>query len=214
VYQRDAWDLWLEEWSNQVQDFRVMIVVISARMAVGFSRLLLMALMFLRNGVSCFLLRQMEYDADSYEIKFAGSEAFESATRRVAALGQALGKSYKEMRTTWNLSRRVPEDFPAYLVVQEAKLPPAARQKLQDTLGLATTGIFDTHPSDGDRIRRARQAQAPGVFHLDLPAGALFSRFDVVSKQVTQLHYSEDLGLSVDQSNLRPVEPATAPAQA
>lgn len=214
VYQRDAWDLWLEEWSDQVQDFRVMIVVISARMAVGFSRLLLMALMFLGHGVSCFLLRQMEYDADSYEIKIAGSDTFEAAARRIAALSQAMGKSYKEMRTTWNLSRRVPEDFPAYLIMQEAKLPPAARQQLQDTLGLATTGLFDTHPSDGDRIRRARQAREPGVFHLDLPASVLFSRFDVVSKQVTQLHYAEDLGLSVDQSNLRPVEPASAPAQA
>ena len=42
--------------------------------------------------------------------------------------------SYKEMRTTWNLSRRLPEDFPAYLVVQHAKLPPAFCQRLQQGL--------------------------------------------------------------------------------
>ena len=214
VYQRDAWDLWLEEWSNEVEDLRVTLVIISTRLAVGFSRLLLKLLMFLGHGVSCFLLRQMEYDADSYEIKVAGSATFESATRRVAALGLALGKSYKEMRTTWNLSRRLPEDFPAYLVVQEAKLPPAVRQRLQDTLGLAKTGIFDTHPSDGDRIRRARQAQEPGIFHLEFPAATLFPRFDVVSKQVTQLHYLEDLGLPVAPGILRPVEAVGGPLQA
>jgi hypothetical protein len=128
----------------------------------------------------------------------------------MAELGEALGRSYKEMRTTWNLSRRLPDDFPAYLAVQHAKLPPALCQRMQDTLGLARTRLFDTHPSDGDRIRRARQAGDPGVFHLDLPASVLFSYFDIVSKQVTYLHYAEDLGLVFDTANLRPVEGGAA----
>ena len=81
---------------------------------------------------------------------------------------------------------------------------------MQDRLGLARTGIFDTHPSDGDRIRRARPAGEPGVFRLDLPASVLFSHFEVVSKQVTHLHYAEDLGLDFDASNLRLVERAGA----
>jgi hypothetical protein len=117
------------------------------------------------------------------------------------------------MRTTWNLSRKLPEDFPAYLVAQHAKLPPAFCQRMQDTLGLARTGLFDTHPSDGDRIRRARQADDAGVFHLELPATALFSHFDIVSKQVTHLHYEDDLGLAFDASNLRPVEGVSASTQ-
>jgi hypothetical protein len=41
----------------------------------------------------------------------------------------------------------------------------------------------------------------------------LFSRFDVVSKQVTHLHYAEDLGLLFDASNLRPVESVAAPRE-
>ena len=206
VYERDACDLWLEENGMEAQDAGVLILVNCARLAIGASRLLLKLLMLLGHGVSCFLLRQMEYDADSSAIKVAGSSAEEAAIRRMAEFGEALGRSYKEMRTTWNLSRRLPEDFPAYLVVQHAKLPPAFCQRLQDTLGLARTGIFATHPSDGDRIRRARQAADPGVFHLDLPASVLFSRFDIVSKQVTHLHYAEDLGLFFDASNLRSVE--------
>jgi hypothetical protein len=84
---------------------------------------------------------------------------------------------------------------------------------MQDTLGLARTGLFDTHPSDGDRIRRARQAGDPGVFHLELPASVLFSRFDIVCKQVTHLHYKEDFGLFFDASNLRPVSGGAAPPQ-
>jgi Zn-dependent protease with chaperone function len=213
VYERDAWDLWLEELGMEGQDAGTLIVVNFARLGVGASRLVLKLLMLLAHAVSCFLLRQMEYDADSYAIKVAGSGAMEAATRRMAELGEALGRSYKEMRTTWNLSRRLPEDFPAYLVVQHAKLPPVFCQRMQDRLGLARTGLFDTHPSDGDRIRRARQDGDAGVFHLELPASVLFSHFDIVSKQVTHLHYAEDLGLAFDAANLRPVEGVAAPPQ-
>jgi len=206
VYERDAWDLALEQWAEEAEDGRVMIVVHCARLAVGFSRLLLKLLMFLGHGVSCFLLRQMEYDADSYEIKLAGSEAFEATARRLAVLNEALGKAYKEMRATWNLSRRLPESLPAYVSHQTARIPPAVRERIQDTIGLSKTGIFHTHPSDGDRIRRARRAGEPGVFHLEQPASVLLSHFDVVAKQVTQLHYAEDLGLDFDPAMLRPVD--------
>lgn len=211
VYQRDAWDLWLEEWGMEAEEWYTLIVLNTARLAVGFSRLLLKLLMLIGHGVSCFLLRQMEFDADSYEIKVVGSATFEAATRRAAELGEALGKSYKEMRTTWTMNRRLPEDFPAYLVQRHSKLPPAFRERLQDTLGLAKTRWFDTHPSDGDRIRQARRAQEPGVFDLDLPASVLFTHFDVVAKQVTFLHYAEDLGIDFDQSNLRAVGKSNEP---
>src|SRR5438445_9134814 len=109
----------------------VLIVVNLARLGIGFSRLLLKLLMFLGHAVSCFLLRQMEYDADSYEIKVAGSEAFESTARRLAVLNKAAGKAYKEMRATWNLNRRLPDDFSAFLSQQERLMAPAARAKIQ-----------------------------------------------------------------------------------
>jgi Zn-dependent protease with chaperone function len=206
VYGRDAWDAMLEEWGVEAEDVRIMLVVNCARMAVGFSRLLLKLLMFLGHGVCCFLLREMEYDADRYEMKIAGSEAFESTVRRLAVLNLASEKAYKEMRSTWTTARRLPDNFPAYLTRCESQLPGAVRERALDTLGLKTTGLFHTHPSDGDRIRRARRAAEPGVFHLDLPATVLFSNFEVVSKQITQLHYTEELGLDVDPATLRQVE--------
>ena len=91
---------------------------------------------------------------------------------------------------------------------QESQIQPALRDRIQDTLGLARTGLLHTHPSDGDRIRQARQAVEPGVFHLDQPASTLFTHFDIVANQITQLHYAEDLGIAFGQANLRPVEAA------
>jgi len=206
IYLRDAWDLWLDQWAEEADAASVMFVVTCARISVWFSRVLLKILMYFGHGVCCFLLRQMEYHADACEIRLVGSATFESSTRRLAALADAARRAYKEVRATWNLNRRLPDDFPRFLVRMEARTVPAHRERLQDTLGLTRTGLFHTHPSAGDRIRAARRANEPGIFHLEQPAEVLFSHFDVVAKQVTHLHYTEDHGLMFDSTNLRPVE--------
>lgn len=63
-------------------------------------------------------------------------------------------------------------------------------------MGLRRTKALDTHPSDGDRIRRARRAEEPGQFHSELPATSLFANFEMISRQVTCLHYADDLGIA------------------
>lgn len=206
VYERDAWDVMLIEWAEEADDWRIMLIVSCARFGVWISRLLLMALMFIGHGVSCFLLRQMEYDADSYEIKLAGSATTEATIKRLNVLGEALGRSYKDMRSSWNTSKKLPENLPAFLSHHHGKLTEQVRTHIEDRVGLARTRLFDSHPSDGDRIRRARQADEPGVFDLELPATVLFANFEVVARQITLLHYRDDLGLDCDGSNLRPME--------
>ena len=212
VYERDAWDVMLEEWAIGAHDWRLSLIVSAARFAVFCSRQVLKLLMLTGHGVSCFLLRQMEYDADSYEIKLAGSATFESVLVRFHILGEALNRSYKSIRTSWNLNRRLPDDLPAYLVKQDQELPVETREQIENVLGLAKTGIFDTHPCDADRIRCARQMNEPGIFNSDLPAAALFSNFQILATQVTQLHYTDDLGLPLELAKLCPVEKAGVPA--
>jgi hypothetical protein len=209
VYERDAWDLMLEEWA-ETEDGRIAIIVACARFAVWSSRLVLKVLMYLGHGIGCFMLRQMEFDADSYEIKLAGSADFESTSRRMHVLTEVLGLTYKKIRVGWNQSRELPENFSAYLMHTDTDLRDDKRTAIEDTMGLDKSGLFDTHPSNGDRIRAARQANEAGVFQCDLPASALFTNFEVVAKQVTMLHYSDDLGIPPGLAKLVPLR--TAPA--
>jgi Zn-dependent protease with chaperone function len=213
VYERDEWDVMLEE-AAQTEDIKLAIVVGIARLGVWFSRQILKALMFIGHGIGCFMLRQMEYDADSYEIKLAGSDHFESAMRRIHVLAATLEQTYKDMRTSWNMNKRLPDNFPAYFMNYSVRMHPNMRSQLEDTMGLEPTGVFDTHPSNGDRIRRARQAGEPGVFQFDAPASVLFSNFEVPAKQVTLLHYEDDLGLPLEMARLVPVEDANTVAPA
>jgi Zn-dependent protease with chaperone function len=209
VYERDVWDLMLEE-AAQTEDCRVAIFIGMARVGVWLSRQLLTLLMLIGHGIGCFMLRQMEYDADSYEIKLAGSAAFENTMRRIQVLGATLERTHKDMRTSWNLNKRLPDDFPAYFLEHARQISERERTRLEDTMGLEPSGIFDTHPSNGDRIRRARQAGEPGVFDLDAPAAGLFSNFEIPAKQVTVLYYDDDLGIPVELAKLVPVETKSA----
>ena len=208
VYGRDAWDLRMDVLAETPEAWTAILIGFM-RLAVWVSRGLLAGLMYVGHGISCFMLRQMEYDADSYEIKVVGSETFETTTRRVHLFSKALELAYKNMRVAWNINGTLPDNFPAFLVQTESTLAPGQRQQLEDTMGLQPTGWFDTHPSKGDRIRCARQAGEAGVFHLDGPASALFTNFEVPAKQVTLLHYAEDLGIELIMARLVPVRSAT-----
>lgn len=205
VYERDEWDVWLVSLSEDAENTWVLLIVSATQVAVWGSRRILQVLMLIGHAVSCFLSRQMEYSADRYQIQLAGSAAFESTLIHLHVLGAAATAAYKNMRTAWNTTHQLPDDFSACLLEHERNLPAQIKNKIEDTIGFGKTGLFDTHPSVADRVRRARQAGEPGVFQTEIPARKLFAAFEVVSKQVTQLHYTDDLGISYDVSMLKPV---------
>ena len=110
VYERDEWDLKLEQYAKG-GDWRVLIVLHTARGCVWLSRRILWALMHTGHAISCFMLRQMEYDADSYEAKLAGSDAFEATASRLRVLNAATQVAYQDVRQSW-ASNRLPGTCP------------------------------------------------------------------------------------------------------
>ncbi len=209
IYMRDHLDAALDE-SAEAPEGNVAIMVGFARLGVWFSRQILKLLMYTGHAISSFSSRQMEFDADAYEIRMVGSANFETTGKRFHVLGALLKPVYKEIRASWNLNKHLPENFPAFLVERHARLAPEKISALEDSMGLKPTGMFDTHPSYGDRIRWARQANERGIFHLDGPASKLFSNFEVISKQISLIHYQDDLGVELRMARLKPVEVQTA----
>lgn len=76
VYERDSWDEWLHETARSI-DLRIGWILFLAQLFVWITRKILFGLMVIGYAVGGFLLRQMEFDADRYEARLAGSEAFE-----------------------------------------------------------------------------------------------------------------------------------------
>jgi len=146
AYQRDAWDVGLENWSMAESSGWVLLVVWSVQIAVWFSRLVLKGLLFIGILVGGFLMRQKEYDADAYEIRVAGSDAFERTLRKLSR--------WRRRRSSWDANSREldPDQNPAGQSSRSAaplheRLPQPVVRRINDTLGLHRTGLFDSHPS-------------------------------------------------------------------
>ncbi|NOS70432.1 MAG: M48 family metalloprotease [Verrucomicrobia bacterium] len=214
AYERDAWDETLESWSEDVEDGYVALIVWTAQIGVWFSRTILRVLMFLGIFIAGFLLRQMEYDADAYEIKLVGSQTFETTQRKFATLGAAVNVTYKQIRNVWKKSEALPDNISELIRQYHEQLPPAVLKKIDDTLGLEPTSFFSTHPSAADRIRQARLADEPGIFHDERPATELFASFEHPARFVTLLHYTDDLDIPVKAEKLLRVQPSQKKSEA
>lgn len=212
VYERDAFDESLESAAASSEGWQS-FMILCARAGVGFSRSILWVLMMTGNGITAFLLRQMEYDADAAEVELAGTEAFESTTVKLEVLGLVLTGIHLEMRRSWRNHSKLPDNLPWLVGHKAARLPAEKRERITNTVGLKKTGWFDSHPSAADRVKHARKLAQPGYEISDEPAEELFENFQAVSKIVTLIHYEDDLNVPVSEDFLIPVEQIIAAAQ-
>ncbi len=84
VYERDSWDEQLVAWSNRatcVCGFAIPCAAVRVADAA-----VLWALMMAGHVISCWMLRQMEFDADRHQARWAGSDAFAPAFERMEVL--------------------------------------------------------------------------------------------------------------------------------
>ena len=206
VYVRDRWDEKLDEWS-QSRDARAFIVVGLARGGVWVSRRVLTLLMQAGHVVSCLLLRQMEYDADAYEIQIAGSATFARTFVRLRELNVGARLAYGELRQAWQAGT-APMDLPRFMVEHEQGISPSDRAALQ-RMPEQRTGMWDTHPSDADRVSAGERAAAAGLLvGGTAPATSLFRNFSALCIAATRHHYQHELGLETTTVTLVDAEVA------
>jgi Zn-dependent protease with chaperone function len=193
VYERDGWDLALAKWSEQGVDWRIRIVFYLARGFVWVTRQVLRLLMLLGHGISCFMARQMEYDADQYSARVVGGQEIEPTLCRISELAAARHMAFSELDRAWR-DGRLADDLTALVLLNAAKMPPEARQSFRESLSKERTGLFDTHPSVRDRGRAALAGGHKGIFQLEGPAVALLSDYPELCRAATEGFYREALG--------------------
>lgn len=189
VYERDAWDKALED-GRQDEGWGA-VLSWGAQMAVGLGRRVLYGLMVAGHGISCFLSRQMEFDADQYEARVGGSAVFADTSLRIRLLSAAAQHVFaSELRDD-----RLVDDLPALIASVADQAPARLLAEIKLDVQRSGTGLFDTHPSDLDRIRRARAGRFPGVLKHGGPASALFADFPAVCRRATLAMYEQALGV-------------------
>lgn len=208
VYERDQWDAQLEEWSRE-SDLRIGWIFYLTRAFVWLTRRVLWVLMMIGHGVSCLMLRQMEFDADRHEARMSGSETFAETAKQLRLISIADGQSWDRLQDGYREGRLI-DDLPRFTLANYRSLPKQARDYVDAMTSEAKTGWFDTHPSDPARNQNAMAEDTDGIFHLSHPAMFLFKNFPSLSKATTLDLYKEVFGKSFDQSLLYSVDETLA----
>lgn len=204
VYERDAWDEWLERTASGL-DLRLSWVLHLARLFVWLSRRFLWVLMVIGHGVSGYMLRQMEFDADRHECRLAGSDAFPSTMQRVIELSVGNNGAQHDLQSFYR-DGRLGDDLPRLIEINVEQFPDAVRLHIDKMIAESRTGVFDTHPSHKDRNESARRENAPGIFHAAGPASMLFHDAQASSRAVTTDFYEEIFGDEFRRDAVHPLD--------
>lgn len=204
VYQRDGWDERLEEW-GRTDNLWVNLVFKLAQGGVWLGRKVLWCLMQVGHFISCFMSRQMEFDADSYEAKMAGSEEFAHTAARLRALGLAHGAAMDDAYQVYQ-AKALPEDLPALVAWREARMPDETRANLEKQVAESRTRWNETHPADPDRVKAVLALKAEGVFREATPASMLFADFPATCKAVTRHYFEHEQAISLDKIQFHSME--------
>jgi hypothetical protein len=201
VYERDHWDERLEEWAA-TENIWLKLVFLMAKGGVCVGRKVLWCLMQAGHTISCFMSRQMEFDADSYEAKVAGSDEFPRTAERLRLLSVAHGAAMNDAYQTFQ-TKELPDDLPALVVWREGTMQEKVRGEIEKAVQESRTAWNHTHPADADRVKAALALQEPGVFHLEAPAAELFSDFTSLSRAVTRDHFQHQVEVPLDKVQFR-----------
>ena len=186
VYERDGHDFWLVEETN-ANGF-ALITFMLARIAIGFTRGILWALMMCGHALSSFMYRQMEFHADACALAVAGSEASLTLRHKLQVLNFAEEQMFAQFRN--KLQPKLPDDLSTYIALMASQCAGETQGRVVQAMAGRKARWYDSHPSDEARNQRARQANLPGLILDNRPATSLFGDFPKLSRDFTGMVYS------------------------
>ncbi|QKT03568.1 M48 family metalloprotease [Ectothiorhodospiraceae bacterium 2226] len=204
VAERDAWDERLSRWVEE-QAGPLAAVAGAAQLGVGLVRRILAGFLWVGEAISAYMLRQMEFDADTYEARLTGSAQFRATSLRLRHLGWAFGATQSELGALWD-RRQLVDDLPTAVARKAAEVPPDVAEEIEASLAEHTGDLFASHPPDEARIEAAEALQAPGIFTLERPAHALLANRSEIARQATLRYYRHTLGVDVTPAQLVSLE--------
>lgn len=204
VHERDAWDARLEGW-REAAGWRTVWIVWVAMGAVWLGRTVLRGMLWAGQFASASLSRQMEYHADSYEVKLVGrrgfAENFKDLDRMGCSAEQAWGmldRHYQRGTLTANI--------PRLIAMRREALGSETLRELEVMTLTRERDALATHPTPAERIAAAGWAPEQGLYVCARPAGVLFRDFEALCERAGQYHLDEIAELGVETARRVPVE--------
>lgn len=193
VYARDPFDDDLERSLEQSDSLQVQVIASIASFCVRMSREILKKLMYLGNVISSSLLRQMEYDADRYTVRLVGRNVHASILRDIFLLSHVYQIS---LSAALNRYRQgiLTDSLATLMQANRRRLAGRLDEAYREHLAGGRTHLFDTHPTDSERIAKRLSGPVEGVFASDLPASVLFRDFAGLERARSHCLFESFLG--------------------
>lgn len=175
----------------------------------GIARVLMIWLTIGTDLLSFALLRQMEFDADRLEARYVGSKQFVDSQKRIPRLMVASRFALDELNLFYAEGRLV-DDYPRLVAANIDQIDRKIDEAVEKMQKERETRLFDSHPSDRERIENAMQVTGRPAFAVPdklrrVRASILFRRIEPVSRGATFEFYRQSLGPRLKKEDLRPI---------
>lgn len=186
---QDGWNDALGSISTRSNNPIISLAVIMAKMMITITGFVLYVFMYLAVGLSCWLSRQMEFDADSYQISLSGSREFKTTFSQLIKCDYAMQRTFEGCfgSDQPGLPNNLTPLFSQYL----HNTPKDIEKSISDSLSSGKSSWWDTHPSNHERIEKANTSSVKGIFSCNFPASMLFRDLEGLGKSTTALFYRE-----------------------
>jgi len=202
IYERDRWDDLVDYLARK--DLRALqLAAWIAGLGSWLCRRLLLGLAAAARLLSLSLSRQMELDADRYEIALVGSTQYRSTAEALRILASGHHLAVQELVAAFD-GGKLADNLPRLAATKAASLTADDRKRILAGVERLNGSVFDTHPPDRARIERAVDADAEPQFVLEGPAVGLLTEIDRLSRLATVQWYRSH-GLNVAPAALQPV---------
>lgn len=203
VYERDEWFVYLEEPSPERNWWLGALFKFSGWM-VWLNRKVLWCFMMLGHMISFHLLRQMEFDADQFESRVAGSDYFVRTSEHLVLLSAAWQRSMPSVWDGWD-DRRLPEEFGTLVSRCERALGDDERKAILSASYRHESSLWDTHPDNVTRVLAVERRPVAGVYTLEEDCTLLFRDFGAFSREASGSYYRSIWGDAALKATLIPV---------
>ena len=200
----------LDEFIDELCDNRWLIPSLGGYLAKAGSylcRLLLRLLAWVARIASLGLSRQMEFDADRYEIALTGSAQYKRTAEQLLVLSECRTEAINDVNEAYS-NGRLGNSLAMLVSAIASQLPSTKRQEIVSRIAQVNASVYDTHPSDQARIKRALEVQCEPHFVQAKSATGLLSQPDHLSHLAT-LQWYRQAGLQVNFDDLVSVDEAS-----
>jgi Zn-dependent protease with chaperone function len=202
IYERDRWDDLVDYFARH-EFLALKLAAWLAAFGSWFCRRLLLALASTARLLSLYLSRQMEFDADRYEIALIGSAQYRRTAEELRILSAGRYLAVQELAAAFD-GGKLADNLPRLAMTKAASLTADDRKRILAGVARVNGTVFDSHPPDRARLERAVAANAAPQFVLEGPAARLLTEIERLSRLAT-LQWYRSYGIQVSPDALQPV---------